>query len=341
MADSVRQESSASVLESAMADFQAEVSGSEESSEQEEAFVEEEGFESETPEDEDVEDSDADEDSAEGVEEEDDEEESEPELPDVEYVKADGKKVKIDYNNRDHIKRVYQKAAAGPRYQKERDDARSELAELKESHSKQSEMIDLLNENIEDPAEMYRLFTGGKDLKDLFKEWQKENDSFALLSEPEQKAYLNAKAQETKQKELDKREAALNRKVEESVKKESDAELKHQEALFTSAFEKYRVDGSDPADTHKLDKLLFTNAKERLLAYEEINKEIINKEVKDAAEELRSLFGRKARKEAKKAVAVKKKKAKKAVAKAVTVEQPNEASGNFIEDLFSAMNPMK
>ena len=264
------------------------------------------------------------------------EEEAEPELPTVEYVKADGKKIKIDYSDRDHIKRVYQKFAAQTRYQSERDSYKSQLDEVQAKYSKQDEMIALLNENIEDPAEMYRLFTGGKDLKELFKEWQKEEDQFALLSDAEKKAYLDAKRLDARQKEMDKREAAMNRKLEETAKKEDNAKLEQQQALVTSSFEKYRFNEVEDADeAFSLDRRLWNDIKSRLAEYETINKEIIDKEMKDAADELRSLLGRRSRVEEKKVVKKKKVEAKKAAAKAVTPE--NEDSTGFIDNLASLM----
>jgi hypothetical protein len=264
------------------------------------------------------------------------EEEAAPALPSVEYVTADGKKVKIDYDDRDHIKRVYQKYAAQTRYQSERDNYKSQLEELSAQHSKQQEMINLLNENIEDPAEMYRLFTGGKDIKEQFREWQKEEDQFALLSKSEQKAYLDAKQLASKQKELDKREAAMNRKVQESAELEDKAKLEQQQALVTSSFESHRFNEiTDPDEAYKLDKRLWNDIKSRLSEYDSINKEIIDREMKDAADELRSLLSRRSRVEEKKEVKAKKKVAKKAAAKAA-VESPKEEPG-FVGGLADLM----
>lgn len=264
-------------------------------------------------------------------------EEVTPELPSVEYIKADGKKIKIDYSDRDHIKRVYQKYAAQARYQSERDNYKSQLDELKTEHSKQSELIGLLNEHINDPAEMYRLFTGGKDLKEQFREWQKEEDQFALLSKSEQKAYLDAKKLEAKQRELDKREAAMNRKVQESAELEDRAKLEQQQALVTSAFEQYRFNEvTDPDEAYKLDKRLWNDIKSRLSEYESINKEIIAKEMKDAADELRSLLGRRARVEQKKEVIQKKTVAKKAAAKAMESPKNNKPT-SFVDGLAEIM----
>jgi hypothetical protein len=265
------------------------------------------------------------------------EEETEPELPSVEYVKADGKKVKIDYEDRDHIKRVYQKYAAQTRYQSERDSYKSQLDELSAQHSKQSEMVNLLNENIEDPAEMYRLFTGGKDIKEQFREWQKEEDNFALLTKSEQKAYLDSKRIAKQQKELDKREAAMNRKVQESSELEDRAKLEQQQALVTNSFEQHRFNEvTDVDEAHKLDKRLWNDIKSRLSEYDSINKEIIDREMKDAAEELRSLLGRRARVEEKKVVKAKKKVAKKAAAKAVA-GAPKEEEPGFVGGLAEMM----
>ena len=323
-------------IEDAMAAFQAEVSVEEESSDSSPEEIQTDEVAEEDAESEEVEVSDTDDE-----EEEVDEIDDEPELPSVEYVKADGKRVKIDYSDRDHIKRVYQKFAAQTRYQAERDNYKSELAELTEKHSKQSEMIDLLNENIEDPAEMFRLFTGGKDIKEQFREWQKEEDQFSLMSKAEQSAYLNTKKSEARAKELDKREASLNRQTQESADKESQANLTHQQSLVTSAFETVRFNEVTDADeAHSLDRRLWNDVKIRLEGYENLNKEIINKEMKDAADELRGLLGRRSRVEAKKEVKQKKTKAKKAAAKAVAKPQ-EEQSSDFISGLMSAMNPIR
>lgn len=261
---------------------------------------------------------------SEAVDEEEPAEEAEPELPSVEYVKADGKKVKIDYNDRDHIKRVYQKYVAQTRYQSERDAARKELADFKEASSKDREVIELLNSNIDDPEEMYRLFTGGKSLRDQFKEWQQEEDKVHLMSAAEKKAYFSAKEVEKRQKELEKKEAALQRKLAESEEKETAANRANQQALVNSSFEKYRFNEiDDPVRAQQLDERLWNDAKMKLLKYDSINKEIIEKEMKETAEALRSLIGGFQKKEQKKAVAQKKTAAKKAAAKAVAEPKTN------------------
>lgn len=268
-------------------------------------------------------------------------EESEEEAPpSVITVEADGKKVTIDFNNRDHITRVYQKYVAQARYLKERDEYKSQLEEIRSpesQYSKNQEMIELLNTNIEDPAEMYRLFTGGKDLKELFKTWQQEEDNFALFSESEKKSYLDAKRIEAREKELARKEAAITRKLEESEDKKSKAELAEQQALVTSSFEQYRFNEvSDPDEAHKLDQRLWNDIRARLSAYEDLNKEIVAREIKDASEELRSLLGRRARVEEKKTSTQKKVEAKKSAAKAATqAAAPKPTS--FMDGLAAAM----
>jgi hypothetical protein len=342
MADEKAQAETASVLDGAYAAFGGDVEDSAESFEDSEEI---EDLDEVSTEDEDEESEESVDFSEDEEDDEDDLEEESDELPSVITVKADGKNVKIDFNNRDHITRVYQKYVAQARYQKERDDYKSQLDGIKASDSTESkavEMVALLNENIENPKELLRLFTGGTEAAEkVLTDWQKDNDSFALLSEPEQKAYLNAKKQEAKQKDLDKREAALNRQVEDSESKKSSAELAEQQSLVTSAFEQHRFNQeSDPDEALKLDKRLWNDVISRLGEYESVNKEIINKEMKDAADELRSLLGRSARVAAKKTKTKSKKQAKKAVAKAVAVEKEDKPTGDFMADLMSAMNPM-
>jgi hypothetical protein len=342
MADEKAQAETASVLDGAYAAFGGDVEDSAESFEDSEEI---EDLDEVSTEDEDEESEESVDFSEDEEDDEDDLEEESDELPSVITVKADGKNVKIDFNNRDHITRVYQKYVAQARYQKERDDYKSQLDGIKASDSAESkavEMVALLNENIENPKELLRLFTGGTEAAEkVLTDWQKDNDSFALLSEPEQKAYLNAKKQEAKQKDLDKREAALNRQVEDSESKKSNAELAEQQSLVTSAFEQHRFNQeSDPDEALKLDKRLWNDVISRLGEYESVNKEIINKEMKDAADELRSLLGRSARVAAKKTKTKSKKQAKKAVAKAVAVEKEDKPTGDFMADLMSAMNPM-
>ena len=82
-------------IEDAMAAFQAEVSVEEESSDSSPEEIQTDEVAEEDAESEEVEVSDTDDE-----EEEVDEIDDEPELPSVEYVKADGKRVKIDYSDR-------------------------------------------------------------------------------------------------------------------------------------------------------------------------------------------------------------------------------------------------
>jgi len=282
---------------------------------------------------------DASDEEEESTEEESEEEEvsEEDELPSVITVDADGKKVKIDFNNRDHITRVYQKYAAQARYRTERDDYKSKLDELQAAHTEQSDMVNLLNENIENPEEMYALFTGGKNLRDVFKEWQQEEDSFALLSDSEKKAYLDRKTLEDRQKELDKREAAVIRSTEDSEAKRDAAELADQQAVFTSVFEDVRFRDVEDADEQlALDTRLFNDIKMRLSNYEEYNKEVMLKEAKEAAESLRKIIRLNTRREVKKTTTTKKVQAKKAAAKAASTPV-DEQPASFMDGLAEAM----
>lgn len=276
------------------------------------------------------------EESAEDEQEEESEEDSTPDLPDVETVKADGKMVKIDYTDRDHIKRVYQKYVAQARYQSERDTARKELAEVKESAAKNDELIGLLNSHIDDPQEMYRLITGGKDLKDQFKEWQKEEDKFHLMSESEKKAYLSAKEVDKRQKDLEKREAAIQRQLQESEEKKLRANRDEQQSMVTSSFEKHRFNEvDDPIRAEQLDRRLWNDVVSKLSKYDSINREIVEKEMKEASETLRSIIGTFSKTEKKKAVSSQKKTAKKAAAQAVA--EPTNPESPMIANLKDLM----
>jgi len=275
------------------------------------------------------------EDSEESTEEEAKEEDSA--LPDTITVKADGKNVTIDFTDRDHITRVYQKYVAQTRYQKERDEARAQLADMTKSVSEEKDMIALLNENIDNPEEMYRLFTGGQNLKDKFKEWQEQEDSFALMSEDEKKSYLDAKNIEAREKELAKKEAALQRSIQDSELKKDEATLADQQAVFSSVFEQVRFNEiTDVDEALALDDRLFNDIKVRLSKYDEYNKEIIVKEAKEAADALRKLLNVNNRRQETKSVKKKKVQAKKAAAKAA--ETPvSEEPKSFLDGLSEAM----
>ena len=250
--------------------------------------------------------------------EDEDDSEAEP-ATDIEYVKADGKRVKVDFNNREHIKRVYSMAAGARKWQSERDTAIRERDETQAEYEKLQETWNALEAVKDDDSALYELMTG-RTLEDRFEEWAKERTAMSRMSESELTAYQTVKEKEKELRDRERRMAEVESKLEKARERESAAERHNQQALVNPIFERHRFAGKlgDSDAEYRLDKMLWTQVVNNLQSLENVNTETIEKEFKQVAEDVRRVVKIQSEKETKKVVRNKKKKAAKDAADRAT-----------------------
>ena len=185
----------------------------------------------------------------------------------IEFVEtSDGKKVKIDYNDRDRVKRAHLLARQGRVWQAERDQARAELESMKPELEDLKGVVDALEAVKDDPAELYRLITGGENWEELIEKEIQQREEIAQLTPAQLDVYNKHKLAEKREAELLRKEEAWRRKLQDAENTKLEAEKNNQQALIKGAFNEYRFANTlgDPVLEHKLDRMVFNNIKAEL-----------------------------------------------------------------------------
>lgn len=291
----------------------------------EESALSEEVIEEETP----IEDSDE-APETDDVELDDEGKESDPEdsedevdaLEAIEIIETkDGKTVKIDYNDRDRIKRAHLLARQGRVWQSERDELKSKYETLEASSSENGELVDLLNKHVDDIPELYRLITGGEDWDAMIDETVRQREEIAQLTPEQLEVYNRSKLAEKRERQLDRREAEMASKLEDSENTRTQAEINTQRAMINSAFNEYRFHGTlgDKVQEHRLDKMVFNTIRTELNG-KDVGEPEVRELIKREFDLLRSSIGQQSKKVAqttnkKRVAAATKKAAEKATGK--------------------------
>jgi len=253
----------------------------------------------------------------------DSEEEEQPE--DIEYIQADGKRIKVDYSDRERIKKVHQMAAGMRKFQSERDTAIKERDEIKPKYEELKSLFSkadsFIGENDDDG--LFRLITGGRELEDIVTAREQERGKMSKMSQEEIDAYTEKKATDKRTADLNKREAVLKKREEDADAKLNTSEKTRQQTMVETAFNKYRFAGQlgDDAQAKSnedfIDSTMWNNAIKALEGYEEVDLELIETVMKENAERLRSMINVQATKKANSQINKTKKTAKKEVQSAV------------------------
>lgn len=280
-------------------------------------------------------------------------------VEDIEIMGADGKKrpYKIDYNDRDTIKRAFHQAAGMRKFQRERDDANKELAALKSSGSATAS---------EDAANFQKLaaawekdgiaglvatLTQGKQSWDqVYDAESAKRKQVASMTAPELAAYKRQQEADEAVRAAKAREEAADKKIAELTEKETSAETATFTSYMNDAFTRSRFAGKlgDAAREHELDEMLWDGTKaaiERLPDDVVVTPQLIRKEFARREKALRGTIEAGVRKETGKVMKQKKVEAKtQAQAQMKSSSRPStrEAemrkairSGNFVSAVTS------
>jgi hypothetical protein len=240
----------------------------------------------------------SDEEEAEGAEEQAASEESEEKTsdsdtqePDIDYIKAGGRKIKVDFSDRDKIKKAYQMAAGMRQFQKERDDARKAMDSLK---GEVEELKGLWNKietaaSRNDYNELMKIMTAGKVDFDTVLKQRLEREKFREEATEDEIRQMDLEEQiKNLQAQLEKQSAEFEEKVGKAQTDREEAELKSLESKITPVFDRYRFHGKlgDPDAEHMMDEMLWTRTLTKLDDYEDLTPEIIRKEFKSVSDAL-------------------------------------------------------
>lgn len=287
--------------------------------------------------DEELEDSEPDEETDEIEEEVDDLEDGEasPE-PDIEYIKANGKKVKIDFNDRENIKRVYSLAAGARQWQAERDSLKEKNATISKEYGELKETLDYL-ENIKDDHEELFEAVSGLSLNDKFNEWAEEQNMISGMTDKEKSMYLSNQDHQKRIREVEKREKELQSKLDGASQRDEEAKRSKQESIANPIFFKYNFDGELGNDQleRRMNKALWSEAREELSAFDEITPDMVEEAFGRISNQIRGGFKSSATKAVKKTVAAKRKEVKKK-AQAMAVAEPKNKFKEEIDNKIKA-----
>lgn len=181
---------------------------------------------------------------------------------DIEIIATkDGKQVKIDYSDRDRIKKAHLLARQGRIWQSERDNALKENEALKESSSSNAEILETLEAVKDDIPELFRIITGGEDWDAMIENEIRQREEIAQLTPEQLNVYNKHRLNEKRDRELARREAEWEKKLQDAEDTRTKADQDTQRALINGAFNEYRFNGqlNDKVKEHKLDQMVWNN----------------------------------------------------------------------------------
>jgi hypothetical protein len=283
--------------------------------------------------DEDIEtDVEPDEETDEVIVDEDDSEEGETQTPepDIEYIKASGKKVKVDFHDRDHIKRTYSMAAGAREWQAERDTLRVENADLR----KVKETMDYLDGIKDDHEELFEAVTGTK-LQDKFQEWSEEQNLVGGMTEAEKTMYLSNQDHQKRIREVERREKTLTEKLEGAERRDEEAKTTQQASIANPIFLKYNFD-TEFADNQlelRMNRALWSEAKTELAGFDTVTPDMVEETFKRISNQIRAGFKSSADRSVKATVKTQRKAAKAAAQKKAVAPPKNDRKKELDEKL--------
>ena len=250
----------------------------------------------------------------------------EKELPATEVIKADGKKIKIDYSDRNSIRRAFAAQAGMRKFQRERDDAYKKLESQKEEVDSYRDLNKLYQTaGVDGVVERLE----GKSLDDIINEridrmiMREENPSEAAKLDYEDKLAAERKAREA----LEARITESNERVAAEREAAEEAKLA---GLITPVFQRHSFSGKlgDEVAEHQMDQALWDQALARLEEYEEdqLTPAIIRKEFRTVANTFNKIITKQARKQAKEVSTKRKREAKEHVQAQVAAGTTNATS---------------
>jgi hypothetical protein len=256
---------------------------------------------------------------------------------DIEWIKADGKKTKVDYKDRNRIRKAHELAALARKTTADRDNLKKEFDEYKEGVSQKLEAFDILQQNKEDIHELVRLISGGKmDLEDWRKAKNAEEEEIAMMSPDELAAYNQQLAQNAHNAEINNLKAQIQKMEEDKTNNSVQASEARKASVVNPAFSKYRFAGKlgDPTGEHRIDSMMwqsFINTMETNYKDVEWTQEAAEQEMKMIYEDMNKLISRKTSQDAVQQDKKQTQQAKKQIRQTVAPKKPEKSEEEILK----------
>lgn len=215
---------------------------------------------------------------------------------DIETINVTGpkgrQKVKVDFSDREQLKKYVSYAYGGRKWKKERDDAQAELSKLREDYSSMDTDWKKLEDAYQKDSVKGVVELLGQDYEQWFQNELARREAWSNMTDSERKSYERDEAlrrAEEREKDL---EAKFEAKLSELNTEREQADLRAFEAKAHPSFDRYRFSGKlgDPVTEHRWDKALWNQALENLEEIPdeiEITQAMIDKEFRRVATEMR------------------------------------------------------
>lgn len=248
------------------------------------------------------------------------------ELPDIEELSVKGlpgggrKTIKVDYSDREAIKKAYLKAAGMDKFRKERDSYKKELEEIKAGNDANLEDFRKLNEAFEKDGVkgLIKLLKADSELDTILEERAQEREYLANLTAEERAKLERQKLNEEWEAKFNAEKEARESIVRRTQEQEEASAAKELQSLLAPSFERYRMQGKlgNPALENTLDNAIFTEARNRLQEIPEdveLTQAVVNKVFRTVAAEHSKGFSDHLKQTTKKVVEKKKQQTGKAI----------------------------
>ncbi len=226
------------------------------------------------------------------------------------------RKVEVDFNNREQLKKYVQMAYGARKWQAERDQAIGSRKEIEAKLTERERDWQSLESAFQQgPEHLVDLLAGRKGAFDEYVA-QRQQRHDLKQRDPEAFAALEMREELERQKRENDKIRKDNESFKKTVTEERDAaEMRAMEARVHPVFEKYRFADKlgDATDEHMFDEMLWNSALKRLEPYEEqgldLTPDLIDREFRSVAQAIRKRIGVQAEKKATKVVEQKKQEA--------------------------------
>lgn len=262
------------------------------------------------------------------------------------YVKTpEGRRqaVKIDYENRDSIKKAYLKAAGFPVLNAKLANTSKKYQTLEKEHASLKADMDKLEDIYQNQGIEALIKTLGRteDLDKIVEERLKHKEYLGSLSPDEKYRYDLKQQNELSMKKASEVEAKYKKMMEDIEKKEEAAATRSLESRLHPSFDRYRFSGKlgDEVVEHQLDETIWNNVARKLGEYPEdveLTQGIIDREFRTAAQNLQKVIQMQTERRVNKVVD--KKKAEAAKTAQITAKKGLTNSGEkekFVESIKS------
>ena len=257
------------------------------------------------------------------------------------------RRIEVDFNNKDQIKKYVQMAHGARKWQAERDQAINKAKEVESQYTALRGNWDVLEQAYQT--------SGIEGLVDLlegkqgaFSEWEKSRiDRYEMLKKasPAERELYEAKERElSRQREIEKIRKENEDFKSKVMQEKETAELKSLESTVHPVFDRYRfADKLGDSDTEQMfDEMLWNAALKRLEPYEEkglpITADLVEREFKSVSTALRKRINVQAEKKAAKVVEQKKREATENAQAAVSSGYRSSSVAKEAEDLIRSGN---